>query len=238
MNGRRLFARARIGVALKALLPAAALLLAGCAMSEQSYGRLSSAVSQRNEERYRTAEAAMRAKGYRFVDDELLHASLDIDAMERCDAYSRRSFRRPATDDQPLTDAGLVVHVAPSARADRPPPVPIELRVAERDACELFSGNIRQLDVKKPDGSAARMVIIPAGMRLARDRSGLLVLVTASSRVVSQRTVLVDRSCDHMPGGERRPMSLPVVFASVPPPTIEMVVEREELDAKCTSNTY
>jgi hypothetical protein len=41
-----------------------------------------------------------------------------------------------------------------------------------------------------------------------------------------------------MPGGEPRPMSLPVVFASVPPSTVEMVVEREELYAKCTSNTY
>jgi len=211
--------------------------VAGCAMSQQSFARLAAGVSERNEQRYRAAEAELRTRGYVFVDDEQLYATLDEQARRRCLDAAYRGQPEPTTASEPM-----LVRVATASRADRPPPVPIELSAAAEDACQFFRARIDQLDGRRPDGNVARIIRIGDGVRLARGRHGDIAVVAVSPRVVSRRSVLVKRSCDHMPRPEPDPLERSihtrVVLASTPPPRVEMVVEEEMLDVKCTENTY
>src|SRR5262249_31006157 len=128
--------------------------LAGCAMSQEAFERLSAEVSARNELRYRTAEGSLRARGYTFTDDELLYATLDEEARRRCLAATYRAVARSETNEGGA-DAGetLLMRVAPANRADRPPPVATELHVAEKDACPFFLRRTNELDGRKSDGS-------------------------------------------------------------------------------------
>ncbi|MBX7115519.1 MAG: hypothetical protein K1X64_14410 [Myxococcaceae bacterium] len=227
-------------LALTASIFVCALHLAGCAMSQQAYGKHAAELSDRNGQRYRAAEAELQAKGYRFVDDERLWAQLDEGALQHCLQVVRPAARYP---DAKLTSPvkPMRVRVAPAGQADQPLPVPMELGVAA-DACQFFGQLTDQLDVQKTDGSAARIIRIPEKSRLARDRNGGLVAVAVSTREVSRRRVLVDQHCNLMPKDERDPLEhrirLPVVFASAHPPQVEMVVEEEVVDVKCTQNSY
>lgn len=239
-NGGRRRAGARLAIA--ASLIACAYSLAGCATSQQSFGGVAVGVSERNEQRYRAAEAGLRARGYSFVDDEQLYATLDEEARQRClDAVYQAASRAPVDETPTSTGEPMLVRVAPASRADRLPPVATELRV-DGDACPFFRRQTNQLDGRKPDGSTARIVRIEDDLRLARDRSGQLVVVAVSTRVLSRRSVLVERSCDHMPRLAPDPLEryldTKVVFGSAPPPRVEMTVEAEVLDVKCTENSY
>lgn len=204
-------------------------------MSERAYARISTATTARNQQRYRAAEAALQAKGYVFVDDEVLYATLTETTRDRC-------VRADAS--RALEDAKTTIHVIGQCRAGHPAPVAIELRVSELEACRFLQQSIHQLDGVRTDGSAVRtrIIAIDRDLRLARDRNGALVIVEVSRRAVSRREVLVKRSCDHMPSpGEpslERQLHARVVLALAPPPRIEMVVEEEVLDVECTENTY
>jgi len=213
----------------------------GCAMSQQAFQRLAAGVSKRNEQRYRTAEAGLRARGYVFADDEVLYAALTGAPRERCllDAGHGTAVEKPPTD----AAESILLHVSGGIRADRPAPEPIEIRVDAVDACQFFRARTNQLDGQSTGGGATRIVRIADGLRLARDQHGNIAVVAASSRVVSRRRVLVERSCDHMPSPDSddplvRQLPVRVVVASAPPPRIDMIVEEEVLDVECTENTY
>jgi hypothetical protein len=211
-----------------------ALAVSGCAISQEAFGRIARTVADGNAVRYQAAEAGLRERGYVFHDDDVLFASLDEDTRRRCLDHD------PSLEAETASRATVVV--APASRSDRPPPVPTALHVTAHDACRLFRRELTELDVVRDDGTQARILRIDRGLRLARDSSGRDVLVAVSSRVVSQRSVLVDRSCDHMPSPPLDPLveelQPRVLFGDALPPRIEMIVEEEALDVQCTHNTY
>ena len=117
----------------------------------------------------------------------------------------------------------------------------VSMDVGVMDACLFFAGKSDRLEGKKPDGSGALLIRVGDQLRPARDPNGELVLVAMSPRVVWRHRVLVRKTCDHMPGVSPYmidPFGVAVVIASVPPHRVDMVVPEEQLDVKCTKNTY
>jgi hypothetical protein len=208
--------------------------LAGC-MSEAAYRRLDAKVFERNQRRYRSAEAKLQAQGYRFSDAELFLVRFPREPMrQRCvDAFYPASVRPPGYKPIDSSERTIV-----SAMPSRPSPT-VELDVAANDACQFFAGRTDQLEAKNSDGSTTHLIRVRDDVRPARDAKGEIVLVDVSRRVLFRREVLVDLTCDHMPRSDPDPTFelVRVIFAPAPPPHVEMVVGEEQLDVKCTKNT-
>jgi hypothetical protein len=189
-----------------------------------------------NEQRWKRAEEALRANGYRFVEEQL-YADLPDDARDRCIAavYER---------DLSASIRMLLKSVPAPTREGTKPTPPVELKVAESDACKFFSRRVDELEATKPDGTTARLLAVPDGVRLALGPKGNLVFVVLVLRFVSRRVEIVETACNHMPRMGDAPIEVDrwrqrvVLLTSQPPTRIEMHVEHETLDNDCTENTF
>lgn len=222
-----------------ALVPLlAALLTTGCAMSEDALHRLSRQIDERNQQRSRQATEALRARGYSPQDEPTLQATLSEETRQHC----LRTLHHGTGNDAPPPPAQARLQVAPAPRGEQPAPTPVEFSASVDEACEFFRTRTQDLAVTPDHGRPRRLHRVPNGMFLAYAPTGALVLVRPVSRIVEQHSVLVKRTCDHMPSPERDPLEQPrptqVVLAESPPPIVDMIVEQEELTVRCTENTY
>ena len=204
------------------------------AISQQAFGRLQAAVSERNKQRYREAEALLQASGYRLVDDEQVY-----DATLSSTAKQGAGW---ACADDNAVGQTMVVRLAPASRTGHPPAAPTELRVLPEDVCPFFRLETYQLGGQLPEANVAHIALIAERLRLARDRDGGLVVVDVSTRVVSRQSVVVEVTRDDKQEPEVDPGSrvwasplmtgipLRVILTSTPPPRVEMVVDAEVLD--------
>lgn len=198
----------------------------GCAMSERRFGVLADEVSKRNDERYTAAERAFQAKGYSFADDEVVYAALTSE--------ERRSCLTEGNGERPLS-----FQVQAPQGTDRPAPAALQLTAVAAEACRFFRNGSSMLEARKAaDGSMAYVLHLRPTERVARDARGQLVVVAVSKEVLSRRTVLVKRSCDHMPGGDPPEFTSRLLVSGTPPARVTMVVQEEQLEVECTENTY
>ncbi len=215
---------------------AVALSITGCgAISEQDFSRLAGEVGARNDARYALAAGELEARGFRFVDDERLFVSIDQETRRACREH------QPTIDDVgALAPASL--RLAPATTAGTARVEPITVTAWLGDVCSLYRDQVDLVLARRPDDTQLQLARVDERHRLARDPSGTLVAVSVTLRTVDRRSVLVERHCDHMPSpGEdpiERRIHVPVVLAPAALPVVEMVVDREELDVRCTNNTY
>lgn len=227
-------------------LAAFAVLLSGCAgaMSESAFDRLSAEVGERNERRHLQAVENLGRRGYTLVgpDEDARFATLEEPARIRCRDAVRGVDRSDA--GAPPRDAPVRIEIGEATRGGEPPKPPVYVVARADEACAFFRRREEgsALDVTKDDGQAGRLVHA-APRLMARGGNGELVVVEVHSKLVKGRTVLVKRTCNHMPSVLPDPLDtafgVAVRWATAPVrSTIEMTVEREALDIECTDNVY
>lgn len=215
-----------------ALATLALLTFAGCgAMSEAAYMDLESQVNARNVGRAGDAVAALEVEGFVFVDDSGTFAMLDDASHERCLGARHEPS---AADEAPVT---LTVRRHGTNGVER-----ADERTAHEapfaEACAFFRGDPATLSL-----SGDHLPLRRVTGRVARAPDGTLIFVHFVRRVVATHRVLVERSCDHMPTVEPDPLErgpdLVRVLALPEAPAVrEVSLEVEEVDVRCTENTY
>lgn len=217
-------------------------LLSACAMSQQSFERLSMEVSERNDQRYKEAIDDLGGRGYVLLDDlDARYATLEEPGRTRC---VDTAYHIDRLDAGPLLPAEpLKILIGEATRGNALAPPPMHVSAPAEKACAFFHQRAGELTVMKEDGSSASIVHTGGPRSLARSRSGELVLVEVQPHVIKRRKVLVKRSCDHMPRVEPDPLEVgfPISVLWGPAPklrTVVMPIEREEFDVECTDNTY
>lgn len=211
------------------LLLVSSLCCFGCAMSPSAYDELASEVSKRNAARHEAAMERFETDGYEWAVDVALMALLDEDGTEQC-----RSARD--TSGAPAPGTARVRVVAPNPAGG--PSVPrTEIDVPLDEACEFFVGRGDRLFGVDADGAPTELLRSP--LPVARDPAGELVWVEVVRDVLSERTVLVEQTCNEMPSPGPEPFGRPPAPVSViPPPAptrrVRVAVEHEALDYECT----
>ncbi|MBN9159947.1 MAG: hypothetical protein J0I07_03200 [Myxococcales bacterium] len=227
-------------------LAAFAVLLAGCAgaMSESAFDRLAAEVGERNERRHLQAVEELGKRGYTLVgpDEEARFATLEEPAHIRCQDAVRGVDRLDA--GALPHDAPLRIEIGEATRGGEPPKPPVYVVARAGEACAFFRRREvgSALDVTKGDGQAGRLVLASPRL-MARGGNGELVVVEIRPKIVKSRTVLVKRTCNHMPSVPRDPLEtafgVPVRWTTAPAhSTVVMTVEREDLHMECTDHVY
>lgn len=224
----------RVLIALLVLLP-------GCAMSEQSFHRFASETSARNDRRHQEAVDDLRRRGYELIDDlDAKIAMLDAPEAAHCRKVTYHADR--FGDDPVKATEPLKIQIIEPTRGSDAARKPTRVTALTGKVCAFFRRRADVLPVVNEDGSAAS-IRHQARRELARSQSGEIVLVEVRRRVIETRKVLVKRHCDHMPHPEPGPFDhasfVPVLWGSAPKlRSVVMDVDVEEIEAKCTENTY
>lgn len=205
----------------------------GGALTEAQLTERYEAINDRNTARHTDAVERFAARGYRLLVTERQTASLEPAAGEIC------AFRH-ASQDYP--DAPPEAHITVTSSSADPSVenTSVELTASWETTCGFFFEGVQEMTGVRGDGEPIVLALLN-GFGLAREEAtGELVLVAVETVRIDGGRVLVDRSCDHMPSppDTYRHVSVSVLVGSRPRETVVMPIEREELDVRCTSNTY
>lgn len=186
-------------------------------------------VSERNDQRRKEALATLPGRGYTVVEEAPMSVSLGHEARARCiDLYVLH--KAAPTPGEMMSVSWLEQ------------PSGVDVPTAVQTACEFFALRSNELERTMPDGRIVKTYRVPEDALVAKDRQGNPSFVILKPRIVSERSVLVKERCDFMPQVAPHPLEdeapLAVIAAAALPPSIELVVEQEELEMKCTESTY